>query len=231
MRLEAADLMDPRLVCVATITRVIGRLLRVHFDGWEDEYDQWLDCQSPDIYPVGWCDLVDHKLEGPRVLVKNTSPTGIYQFMHILSIYVYSCIYEYPYILVVKSPRGLKRKTKRKLKKGSKMSCSKNILPRQSERISMARERGRELEPAQGTKIERERDLESLPEQRSREPETAQEPAGPDQTLPSPTTGQGQALNDTQSEVQSPPPPKERTATSYINVSITTFPQKLKLYS
>lgn len=83
MRLEAADLMDPRLVCVATITRVIGRLLRVHFDGWEDEYDQWLDCQSPDIYPVGWCDLVDHKLEGPRVLNKNTSPTGKYLF-HIL---------------------------------------------------------------------------------------------------------------------------------------------------
>lgn len=139
--------------------------------------------------------------------------------MHILSMHVYSCIY----IFVVKSPRGLKRKAKRKLKKGSKMSCSKNILPRQSERISMARERGRELEPAQGTKIERERDLESLPEQRSREPETAQEPAGPDQTLPSPTTGQGQALSDTQSEVQNPPPPKERTATSYINASITNF--------
>jgi len=86
----------------------------------------------------------------------------------------------------------------------------------------MSRERGRELEPAQGTKIERERDLESLPEQRSREPETAQEPAGPDQTLPSPTTGQGQALNDTPSEVNSSPPPKkpERTATSYINVSL-----------
>lgn len=98
MRLEAADLMDPRLVCVATITRVIGRLLRVHFDGWEDEYDQWLDCQSPDIYPVGWCDLVDHKLEGPRVLVKNTSPTGTYQsrtHLYTLSIYVYSCIYVY----------------------------------------------------------------------------------------------------------------------------------------
>jgi len=87
MRLEAADLMDPRLVCVATITRVIGRLLRVHFDGWEDEYDQWLDCQSPDIYPVGWCDLVDHKLEGPRVLAKNTSPTGKYEYMHEFVIY------------------------------------------------------------------------------------------------------------------------------------------------
>lgn len=141
---------------------------------------------------------------------------------------IYICIYEH--IFVVKSPRGLKRKTKRKLKKGSKMSCSKNILPRQSERISMARERVRELEPAQGTKIERERDLESLPEQRSREPETAQEPAGPDQTLPSPTTGQGQALNDTQSEVQSPPPSKERTATSYINASITAFPQISEIY-
>lgn len=98
MRLEAADLMDPRLVCVATITRVIGRLLRVHFDGWEDEYDQWLDCQSPDIYPVGWCDLVDHKLEGPRVLVKNTSPTGTYHLHAYLRTY-----YPYMYILVFMS--------------------------------------------------------------------------------------------------------------------------------
>jgi hypothetical protein len=66
MRLEAADLMDPRLVCVGTVSRVVGRLLKVHFDGWEEEYDQWLDCDSPDMYPVGWCQLVGHKLEGPR---------------------------------------------------------------------------------------------------------------------------------------------------------------------
>lgn len=66
MRVEAADLMDPRLVCVGTVSRVVGRLLKVHFDGWEEEYDQWLDCDSPDIYPVGWCELVAHKLEGPR---------------------------------------------------------------------------------------------------------------------------------------------------------------------
>lgn len=62
--------MDPRLVCVATIAKVVGRLLKVHFDGWEEEYDQWLDCESPDMYPVGWCVLVGHKLEGPRVLPK-----------------------------------------------------------------------------------------------------------------------------------------------------------------
>lgn len=70
MKLECADLMDPRLVCVATIAKVVGRLLKVHFDGWEEEYDQWLDCESPDMYPVGWCILVGHKLEGPRVLPK-----------------------------------------------------------------------------------------------------------------------------------------------------------------
>lgn len=64
MKLECADLMDPRLVCVATISKVVGRLLKIHFDGWEEEYDQWLDCESPDIYPVGWCVTVGHKLEG-----------------------------------------------------------------------------------------------------------------------------------------------------------------------
>ncbi|XP_011311275.1 polycomb protein Sfmbt isoform X2 [Fopius arisanus] len=199
MRLEAADLMDPRLVCVATITRVIGRLLRVHFDGWEDEYDQWLDCQSPDIYPVGWCDLVDHKLEAPRIIVKSAikSPS-------------------------VKSPRGLKRKAKRKVRKGKVVG--KNIL-RHSERLGGLRGRGRaaresgeellQVEPPIATKIER-RDVESLPQEVKREPEPAEEPGGPDQMLPSPTSGQGAG------EVDKEVPKKERTATSYINVNTTS---------
>ncbi|KAG8546571.1 hypothetical protein GDO81_018607 [Engystomops pustulosus] len=65
MKLEAVDLMEPRLVCVATVTRIIHRLLRVHFDGWEDEYDQWVDCESPDLYPVGWCQLTGYQLQPP----------------------------------------------------------------------------------------------------------------------------------------------------------------------
>ncbi|XP_060108984.1 MBT domain-containing protein 1 isoform X5 [Heteronotia binoei] len=65
MKLEAVDLMEPRLVCVATITRIIHRLLRIHFDGWEDEYDQWVDCESPDLYPVGWCQLTGYQLQPP----------------------------------------------------------------------------------------------------------------------------------------------------------------------
>ncbi|KAL9833845.1 MBT domain-containing protein 1 isoform 4-T7 [Geothlypis trichas] len=65
MKLEAVDLMEPRLVCVATVTRIIHRLLRIHFDGWEDEYDQWVDCESPDLYPVGWCQLTGYQLQPP----------------------------------------------------------------------------------------------------------------------------------------------------------------------
>lgn len=65
MKLEAVDLMEPRLICVATVTKVVGRLLHVHFDGWENQYDQWVDCESPDIYPVGWCELVGYDLQPP----------------------------------------------------------------------------------------------------------------------------------------------------------------------
>uniref|UniRef100_A0A3P9B6L6 Mbt domain containing 1 n=1 Tax=Maylandia zebra TaxID=106582 RepID=A0A3P9B6L6_9CICH len=54
MKLEAVDLMEPRLVCVATVTRI-------------DEYDQWVDCESPDLYPVGWCQLTGYQLQPPAV--------------------------------------------------------------------------------------------------------------------------------------------------------------------
>eukprot|EP00092_Neocalanus_flemingeri_P099427 GFUD01126832.1.p1 GENE.GFUD01126832.1~~GFUD01126832.1.p1 ORF type:complete len:765 (+),score=246.27 GFUD01126832.1:56-2350(+) len=67
MKVECTDLMDPRLLCVSTISRVVGRLLKVHFDGWEEDFDQWMDCESVDMYPVGWCELVGHRLEGPRM--------------------------------------------------------------------------------------------------------------------------------------------------------------------
>ncbi|XP_045124410.1 MBT domain-containing protein 1-like isoform X5 [Portunus trituberculatus] len=75
MALESADLMDPRLVCVATVKQVKGRLLKVHFDGWESDFDQWIDYQSPDIYPVGWCDMSGYRLEGPKSEVLCTSLT------------------------------------------------------------------------------------------------------------------------------------------------------------
>ncbi|XP_057682096.1 lethal(3)malignant brain tumor-like protein 2 isoform X4 [Corythoichthys intestinalis] len=69
MKLEAVDLMEPRLVCVATVRRCVGRLLLIHFDGWDDDFDQWVDHESTDIYPIGWCDLTGYQLQPPPGLV------------------------------------------------------------------------------------------------------------------------------------------------------------------
>ncbi|XP_070962427.1 MBT domain-containing protein 1 isoform X1 [Oncorhynchus clarkii lewisi] len=77
MKLEAVDLMEPRLVCVATVTRIVHRLLRIHFDGWEDEYDQWVDCQSSDLYPVGWCQLTGYQLQPPAAQMAREIPAAV----------------------------------------------------------------------------------------------------------------------------------------------------------
>ena len=53
---------------VLIVTRLIQECF-YFFSGWEDDYDQWMDCESVDIYPVGWAELVGHKLEGPRLAV------------------------------------------------------------------------------------------------------------------------------------------------------------------
>ncbi|CAG7831910.1 unnamed protein product [Allacma fusca] len=66
-KLEAVDVMEPNLICVATVKRVIGRLLRIGFDGWEDNYDQWADATSCDLFPIGWCQLMNYDLQPPHV--------------------------------------------------------------------------------------------------------------------------------------------------------------------
>lgn len=74
-------------------------------------------------------------------------------------------------------------------------------------------------EPAQATKLAAlDSSADGLPKEGSnglpgpgREPEMGQEPAGPDQSLP---------ISSEPGSVQQPPIPRERTATSYINVSV-----------
>ncbi|XP_076351874.1 scm-related gene containing four mbt domains isoform X2 [Tachypleus tridentatus] len=81
MYLEAVDLMEPRLVCVGTVANVVGRLLRIHFSGWDDTYDQWCDCESPDLFPVGWCQMVGYRLEPPHMQIedKKRKKTQVYK--------------------------------------------------------------------------------------------------------------------------------------------------------
>lgn len=73
MKLEAVDIMEPHLICVATVSKVIGRLLKISFDGWSEEYDQWMDLKSPDLFPMGWCELNNYLLQIPPDLQRTIS--------------------------------------------------------------------------------------------------------------------------------------------------------------
>ncbi|XP_077294198.1 lethal (3) malignant brain tumor [Arctopsyche grandis] len=65
MKLEAVDKRAPFLIRAASITDVRCHQIRISFDGWPDELSYWVDDDSPDIHPVGWCLKTGHLLEPP----------------------------------------------------------------------------------------------------------------------------------------------------------------------
>uniref|UniRef100_A0A8C1SSC5 L3MBTL histone methyl-lysine binding protein 3 n=1 Tax=Cyprinus carpio TaxID=7962 RepID=A0A8C1SSC5_CYPCA len=65
MKLEVVDKRNPALIRVATVVDTDEHRLRIHFDGWTDEYDYWMDADSPDIHPAGWCAKTGHPLQPP----------------------------------------------------------------------------------------------------------------------------------------------------------------------
>ncbi|KAK3932515.1 DNA ligase 1 [Frankliniella fusca] len=65
MRLEAVDKRVPHLIRVATVDDVRDHSIRIRFDGWPDQYSYWVDDDSPDIHPAGWCLETKHPLEPP----------------------------------------------------------------------------------------------------------------------------------------------------------------------
>lgn len=64
-KLEAVDKRNPSMVRAATVAEVNEYRLRIHFDGWDDIYDDWFEADSLDLYPVGWCEKTGHPLETP----------------------------------------------------------------------------------------------------------------------------------------------------------------------
>ncbi|XP_018419347.1 PREDICTED: lethal(3)malignant brain tumor-like protein 3 isoform X3 [Nanorana parkeri] len=65
MKLEAVDKRNPMLIRVCTIVQREENRLKLHFDGWNSLYDFWVDADSPDIHPVGWCAKTGHPLQLP----------------------------------------------------------------------------------------------------------------------------------------------------------------------
>jgi len=62
---------------MATVEKIVGRLLQIHFDGWQSSYDQWMDCLSTDIYPLGWSEIVRHPLDVPQGINSSTAIVSI----------------------------------------------------------------------------------------------------------------------------------------------------------
>ncbi|XP_033013867.1 lethal(3)malignant brain tumor-like protein 4 isoform X2 [Lacerta agilis] len=65
MKLEAVDKRNPMLIRVATIIEKDDHRVKIHFDGWDHSFDFWVDADSPDIHPMGWCAKTGHALQLP----------------------------------------------------------------------------------------------------------------------------------------------------------------------
>ena len=65
MRLEAIDPQHPSMFCVVSVAEVQGYRMRLHFDEYPDIYDFWVNADSIDIFPPGWCEKNNRTLKPP----------------------------------------------------------------------------------------------------------------------------------------------------------------------
>ncbi|XP_028666466.2 lethal(3)malignant brain tumor-like protein 1 [Erpetoichthys calabaricus] len=66
MKLEGIDPQHPSMYFVLTVAEVCGYRIRLHFDGYSDCHDFWVNANSPDIHWAGWCERTGHKLYTPK---------------------------------------------------------------------------------------------------------------------------------------------------------------------
>ncbi|EDL96599.1 similar to KIAA0681 protein (predicted) [Rattus norvegicus] len=66
MKLEGVDPQHPSMYFVLTVAEVCGYRLRLHFDGYSECHDFWVNANSPDIHPAGWFEKTGHKLQPPK---------------------------------------------------------------------------------------------------------------------------------------------------------------------
>lgn len=65
MALELVDKKNPTLIRPAVITMVQEYLIKVLFIGWAEKYSYWLDDDSCNIFPPGYCKRTGHPIECP----------------------------------------------------------------------------------------------------------------------------------------------------------------------
>lgn len=62
----AASFCHVSYVSYRVAVQVCGYRLRLHFDGYSDCHDFWVNANSPDIHAAGWCESTGHKLHTPK---------------------------------------------------------------------------------------------------------------------------------------------------------------------
>ncbi|XP_012276063.1 scm-like with four MBT domains protein 1 [Orussus abietinus] len=71
MRLEAVDPQDESVICAAHITKIIGNLLWLKLDNYEDTRPEHVVfMHSLKIFPVGWCESNHYPLKPPKDYVE-----------------------------------------------------------------------------------------------------------------------------------------------------------------
>ncbi|RZB94457.1 MBT domain containing protein, partial [Asbolus verrucosus] len=65
MKLEGVDPQHPSYFCILSVAEICGYRVRLHFDGYPDNYDFWVNADSMDIFPAGWCEKHGHTLQAP----------------------------------------------------------------------------------------------------------------------------------------------------------------------
>ncbi|KAH8407067.1 hypothetical protein KR222_005580, partial [Zaprionus bogoriensis] len=74
MKLEVVDQRNPCLIRPATVITRKGYRVQLHLDCWPAEYYFWLEDDSPDLHPIGWCEATSHELETPPGFLQRPSP-------------------------------------------------------------------------------------------------------------------------------------------------------------
>uniref|UniRef100_A0A8C3SLJ7 Lethal(3)malignant brain tumor-like protein 1 n=1 Tax=Chelydra serpentina TaxID=8475 RepID=A0A8C3SLJ7_CHESE len=66
MKLEGIDPQHPSMYFILTVAEVCGYRMRLHFDGYSECHDFWLNADSPNIHPASWSEETGHKLQPPK---------------------------------------------------------------------------------------------------------------------------------------------------------------------
>ncbi|XP_028669918.1 scm-like with four MBT domains protein 2 isoform X1 [Erpetoichthys calabaricus] len=80
MKLEAVNPLSPADICVATISKVKGRLMWLHLEGLKKPLPEYIvDVESMDIFPVGWCEANGYRLTPPQRTVCQIKKIAVVQ--------------------------------------------------------------------------------------------------------------------------------------------------------